>query len=259
MKDISIISVILFTFVFLCCLPIVVLCITSCANAWIYPNIFPQSYSIENFQYVMYDKEIVKAIITSIIVGVLCGVICILVGLPTARALALYNFRGKGIISLLVLLPLIVPSLTIVSISHINMMQMKIAGTLVGVSIIHSIFALPYSIRIIYDNLIKIGKKYEEQALNLGASRVNVFFTVTIPLILPASFLAFFLCFTISMSQYITTLIIGGGKIITISTLLVPYIQYGEYEIASVYSLMLVIISFVGYFFIIKIQRSIVR
>ncbi len=259
MKIKNILTTILFLFIILCCLPTFVLCVTACADTWIYPNILPQNYSFENIKYVIYDKELIKAIITSIILGLMCGGLCVLVSIPTARALALYNFKGKNLVSLLVLLPLIVPSLTLVSISHINMLQMNLAGTFLGVSIIHSIFALPYSVRIMHDFWDKIGTKYEHQALNLGANSFNVFFTITLPLALPAIFLAFFLSFTISVSQYISTLIIGGGKIVTISTLLVPYIQYGEYEIASIYSLLLIFISFTSYFFIVKLEHKLVK
>ncbi len=255
----SFMSALLFSFIFICCLPTALLCITSCVNTWIYPNILPNDYTFEYFRYVLISNEIIKAIITSIILGILCGIITIFVSIPTARVLALYNFRGKLIINILVLLPLIVPSFTIVSITHINMIKASLDGTILGVSIIHTIFALPYAIRLIYDQTLAIGVKYEQQAQNLGASPISSIFSIYLPLISPSIILAFFLTFTISISQYVTTLIIGGGKIVTLSTLLIPYIQYGNYQIASIYSIILIIISFVGYFFISQIERKLVN
>lgn len=255
----AIISSLLYIFVFICCVPVFILIISMFIDTWIYPNILPRGYTLEYISYVLIDNEIIRAIITSFVVGIICSTITVIISIPTARVLALYNFKGKFIINVLVLLPLIVPSFTVVSINHINMIKCGLAGTILGVSIIHSIFALPYAIRILYDQTLAIGIKYELQSKNLGASDIGTFFKIYLPLIAPSIVLAFFLSFTISISQYVTTLIIGGGNVLTLSTLLVPYIQYGKYQIASIYSLILVIMSFLSYVFINLIQSKITR
>lgn len=255
----ALITSILYVFVFICCIPIFILAISMFVHVWIYPDILPREYTLEYISYVLIDNQIIRAIVTSIIVGIISSTITVVISIPTARALALYNFRGKIIINLLVLLPLIVPSFTVVSINHVNMIKMGLSGTIIGVSIIHSVFALPYAIRLIYDQTLTIGTKFEEQSKNLGATEIQTFSRIYLPLILPSIILAFFLSFTISISQYITTLIIGGGNVLTLSTLLVPYVQYGKYQIASIYSFILVIMSFLGYFFINLMQRKITK
>lgn len=253
----SIISSFIYFFVFLCVLPIFILVISMFVDTWIYPNILPNGYTLEYISYVLLDNELIRAIWTSFIVGVISSAISVLISIPTARVLALYNFRGKMIINILVLLPLIVPSFSVVSINHINMIKVGLAGTVIGVSIVHSIFAIPYAIRLLYDQTLNIGTKFELQSKNLGASNFQTFTKIYLPLMTPAIVLAFFLSFTISISQYVTTLIIGGGNVLTLSALLIPYIQYGRYQIASIYSLILVIMSFLGYFFINLMQKKI--
>ncbi len=238
----------------LCIVPIFILCVFMFAKTWIFPSVLPNDYTLD---FLRASNDIVSIISSTFIVGMLSSVITILVSISTARALALYNFRGKFIINLLVLLPLIVPSFTVVSVTHINMIRFHLSDTILGVSLIHSVFALPYGIKIIYDQTKALGTKYEEQAKNLGASNFMVLRTVYIPLIMPSIVLAFFLSFTISISQYVTTLIIGGGNVLTLSTVAIPYIQYGNYQLASIYSIMIIIISFLCYIIIDKVNQRI--
>ncbi len=54
---------------------------------------------------------------------------------------------------------------------------------------------------------------------------------------MPGIMSSFSMGFIISYSQYFTTLIIGGGRINTISLVLVPYIQGGDRSLASVYAM----------------------
>jgi len=63
-------------------------------------------------------------------------------------------------------------------------------------------------------------ENYEFQALALGASPVRTFFIVTLPLVAPGVTVAFLFAFLISWSQYLLTLLIGSGQIITLPILL---------------------------------------
>ena len=82
-----------------------------------------------------------------------------------------------------------------------------------------------------------LGDKFEEQAATLGAGPFRAFFEVTLPNLIPGIMSSFSMGFIISYSQYFTTLIIGGGRINTISLVLVPYIQGGDRSLASVYAM----------------------
>ena len=50
--------------------------------------------------------------------------------------------------------------------------------------------------------------------------------------------------FILSMSQYILTVLLGGGKLKTLSLIMVPFIQSGERNLASVYGLLFLLSSF---------------
>ncbi|MCL2617354.1 MAG: ABC transporter permease, partial [Defluviitaleaceae bacterium] len=54
---------------------------------------------------------------------------------------------------------------------------------------------------------------------------------------------AFTLSFTVSISQYVTTFMIGGGRVITVTMLMIPHIQGGQMHIAAVYSVLLIVVA----------------
>ena len=79
----------------------------------------------------------------------------------------------------------------------------------------------------------------------LGAKKIDILRYVTIPLILPGIIGASSMCFIISFSQYFLTLLIGGGSVITYPLLMFPYIQSGDRILASMYSIVFIIISLI--------------
>ncbi|MCL2168987.1 MAG: ABC transporter permease subunit, partial [Defluviitaleaceae bacterium] len=165
---------------------------------------------------------------------------------PAAKALTHHKFFGKNFIKMLVLVPIIVPGIAVAIGNQISMIRFGLTGTLLGVAIIHTVFAMPFAIRIMCNTFEAVGKSLEVQATVLGAGFMFTFWRVTFPLIMPGLLAAFTLSFTISIAQYVTTLMIGGGRIITLTVLLVPFVQGGQNHIAAIYSLLLIVVAVIS-------------
>ncbi|MFV0498894.1 MAG: ABC transporter permease [Bacilli bacterium] len=242
----------------ICIIPVVITVCFAFFSNWIFPDILPKSLTLENFIRCYYDNGI-GIFMTSLIVALLSSIISLVVGTFCAKGLAHYNFKYKNLIMLAVLLPLIIPSFTIVSIAHINMIKLHIDSTIIGVSLIHSFFAIPYVIRIMMDYFEIVGMKREQTARCLGASNFQTMKFITIPLVKNGILISLFFAITVSISQYVTTLIIGGGKVLTLTTMLVPFIRYGNYKMASVYSVFTIMISILAYLILVAVQKSLER
>jgi putative spermidine/putrescine transport system permease protein len=224
--------------------------------SWRYPSLVPQAVSPDYFRYAFFNNiQTLKAIITSVLLAVFVTALTLIVAIPAAKSLALYKFRGKALVKLLALLPLVVPAISVTTGIQISMIRLRLTGGFLGVTLIQSVFTLPYAMRIMLDVFGIVGNKYEEQAASLGANAALAFFRVTLPVIMPGILSAAAISFTVSISQYITTFLIGGGRIITVSILLIPYIQSGQVQIMSVYSVMLVASSLLCLFFIERLVR----
>jgi len=136
---------------------------------------------------------------------------------------------------------------------------MGLSNTLLGVIIIHMIFALPYSIYIISDMFKSIGNKLENQAVLFGASRSKAFFLITLPLLIPAIITSMSISYIISSSQYFITLIIGGGRVKTLSLMMVPFVQKGDRLLASVYAMLIIVSSLVVFLFFQILLKTVVK
>jgi len=106
--------------------------------------------------------------------------------------------------------------------------------------LVHLIPCIPYGVRILTNVFEVIGESMEMQARVLGANQLQTFLSITLPLIAPGLISAGSLVFIVSFSQYFSTFLIGGGKIITFSMLMFPYIQSGDRMMASVYSIVFI-------------------
>ena len=142
-------------------LPAIVLLIWCFAARWPWPGILPESLSLRTVKELIFGSaKLPKLLLSSISLSFAVAAISTTIGIATARATELYEFRGKGLIRFFSLLPLLVPGTVLA----------------IGAQIM----------------LLKVG---------LGDS------------------------------------IIGGGRINTISLVLVPYIQGGDRSLASVYAM----------------------
>lgn len=225
-------------------IPIVVLGVWCLTNSWPYPNIVPTEYSTRGLKYLLSISNL-NVLINSIVISLIVVVITILISIPSAKAIALYDFRGKKFFELLVLSPIIIPMVSVAMGVHISFIKLGLSNKTLGVIIINIIPCLPYAIKIISDVYKFVGNKLEIQARILGSNRLNTFRYITLPLILPGVIGASSMCFIISFSQYFLTMLIGGGNVITYPMIMFPYIQSGDRNLGALYSMVFLIVSII--------------
>ncbi|MBS6022817.1 MAG: ABC transporter permease subunit [Paeniclostridium sordellii] len=235
-----IVNIILLTLI----LPLGILFIWAITSSWVYPNLIPNEFSLRGFEYIL-NEENIKVLLNSIFISIVVVIITLIISIPAAKAIVLYEFKGKNFFELLILSPIIIPMISVAMGIQLVFIKFGIANTLTGVILINIIPCIPYGVRIIADVYKLIGAKYEIQASMLGAKKIDTLRYVTIPLILPGIIGASSMCFIISFSQYFLTLLIGGGSVITYPLLMFPYIQSGDRILASMYSIVFIIISLI--------------
>jgi putative spermidine/putrescine transport system permease protein len=172
-------------------------------------------------------------------------IITLIVSIPAGKALGALNFKGKRFFKMLLLAPIIVPPVVVAMGIHVAFIKVGLANTFWGVVLVHLVPCVPYAVRILMNIFEITGESMEMQARVLGARPIQVFFNITLPLIAPGLLSAGSLVFIISFSQYFLTFLIGGGRVITFSMLMFPYIQSGDRMMASVYSLAFILTTLV--------------
>ena len=89
----------------------------------------------------------------------------------------------------------------------------------------------------VFENL---GSDLEDTARTLGANPRQVFFQVTLPAIGPGLMVACLFTFLISWSQYVTSLLIGGGQFLTLPIVLFPFLSGGNAGVGAAITILFV-------------------
>ncbi len=221
--------------------PIIPQIIWSFAFRWFFPSLLPTEWSLESWQYVFTDSSRVgEGLINSLNIALVTSFLAILVGLPASRAIALHNFRGKAVIEWLLMVPILVPTLVVVMGIHIMFIRYRLTDSFMGVVLVHLIPCIPYMVLVMSSVFANYGTALEDTARTLGANRVKTFWYVTLPAIFPGLLVATMFTFLISWGQYVTTLLIGGGRIITLPMVLFPFITSPNHADAAAISLVFV-------------------
>ncbi|MEM7127715.1 MAG: ABC transporter permease subunit [Chloroflexota bacterium] len=221
--------------------PIIPQFIWSFAFRWFFPDLLPSSWSLDPWLYVFDDSSRVgEGLFNSLIIALIVSLLSIIVGLPAARAIAFYDFRGKAVIEWLLMAPIIVPGIVAVMGIHIMFIRYRLTDSYLGVSLVHLIPCVPYMILVMASVFANYGTELEDTARTLGAGPVRVFWHVTLPGIFPGLMVATMFTFLISWGQYVTTLLIGGGRIITLPMVLFPFISGANQANAAAISLVFV-------------------
>jgi putative spermidine/putrescine transport system permease protein len=243
--------VIMSLLVFAVLIPFVPLILWSFSQRWFYPSCWPQEWGVRAWAY-LFDtagSQIVPALIQSILVAAATAAASVIIGIPAGRALGLYDFKGKDLISIVLTLPIIVPPLCVAMGLHLWFLRLGLAETFHGVVLVHLTFCLPYAIFVMWGVFSNYNKDFEDQARSLGASALKTAYGVMLPVIFPGVVVAGLFCFLLSWSQYLSTLIIGGGQVTTLPILLFALMGSGDRPVASAVSILFVVPAFVALLF----------
>ncbi|MGH3088274.1 MAG: ABC transporter permease [Rubrobacteraceae bacterium] len=205
------------------------------AGEWRFPELFPTEWSLRGWEQVFSGGgRVPEAIFNSLVIGAAATVTSVAVGLPAGMAIGGYEFRAKGAVVFLILLPILVPPLASTMGIHLTFILLGLSDTVFGVFLVHLIPTVPYTAIILASVFADMTGEMEEAARSLGASPWQAFRHVTLPRAVPGIAVAALFAFLVSWSQYILTVLIGGGSVITLPMLLFSAASGNDPVITSV-------------------------
>jgi putative spermidine/putrescine transport system permease protein len=215
-------------------LPLMPLAIWSFARGWFFPDILPRVWTLAAWDYALSDTSgVLGRLWLTVRIALAATGLSVLIGVPAGRALGMYRFRGKGMVELLLLAPVIVPGIASVLGIHSVFIGLGLTNSVTGVVLVHLIPTLPYMVLVMAGIFANFDPAFEAQARSLGAGPVQTFWHVTLPAILPGIIVGGLFAFLVSWSQYILTLMIGGGRVVTLPLLLFNFATSGRNDITG--------------------------
>ncbi|MBI3963359.1 MAG: ABC transporter permease subunit, partial [Deinococcus sp.] len=202
-------------------------------------------------------SQVGQAIVNTLVIGIIVTLLSILVGVPAARVLARREFKGKPLVEFFLLTPLIVPGIAISLGLVVIFIRIRLIDTMTGVILSHLVGTVPYMVRILTSVFAGLSPEYEEQARALGASPLKSFVFVTMPMVLPGIIAGSLFAFLISVNTFLQTFFIGGGRIVTLPTVLFNFIGQGGGSNIPVAAGVTLILSLPGFLFLLLTERYI--
>jgi multiple sugar transport system permease protein len=150
-----------------------------------FPKPAVPQFNLQSAHFFATYEGVASALFNSVLVACLTMVLAIGLGAPAGYALARFNFPGKAVFRLLVLmtrafpLPLLALPLTVLYI------RTGLDDTALGLALVHTILAIPFSILITASLFLSIPVELEEAAWTLGCTRIGAFRRIVLPLAIP--------------------------------------------------------------------------
>ena len=143
-----------------------------------------------------------------------------------ALALVRYQFRGRGLTNLFIFLPLATPEVVLGASLLSLFITLRVATGFTTILIAHVMFNISFVVVTVRSRLIGFDRSLEEAAQDLGASGLQTFMRVTLPLIAPGVLAAALLAFALSVDDFVITNFNAG------STVTFPLFVWGAARVA---------------------------
>jgi putative spermidine/putrescine transport system permease protein len=240
-------------FAFLLFGPLANLALWSVAERWYAPFKLPVSYGLRYWEVVFRPTgDAMSSLMTSVGIACLTVLVALAVSVPAGYALARLKLPWRTALMILFLLPQAFPSVAI----YINVARVfysiGLTGTVPGVVLVHAAHGLVYSVWIAAAAFAAVDRDLELAARNIGASPLRAFFTITLPLAAPGLMASAIFVFLESLDEFTGTFFVGVPQVTTLPLLLYNASMGGNYQIASITALILLVPSVL---FMIVIER----
>ena len=224
---------------------IAVLAIWSVAGLWQFPDALPASLTLRTWLRGL--PGLAAPLTTTLLVGLSSTLVALVLSIGCLEQEVRTGRAGGPSALLLIYLPLIVPQISFVFGLQILAVLTGMDSTFVAVALVHLVFVLPYVFLSLADPWRAFDRRYEVVAAALGQSRTRTLICVRLPMLLRAILTAAAVGFAVSVGQYLPTVLIGAGRVTTVTTEAVALASGGNARIVGVYAFIQALLPFVGF------------
>jgi len=201
---------------------------------------------------------IIEPILISAKVAFTATIFTLIIGILLARLFTKYNFKGKDLLEVILIMPMVIPpSITgyglliligrrgICGKALFEIFGVSIIFTWVAAALAATVVSLPLMYQSCKSAFLNVNHIYENAARTLGADEKRVFWKVTLPLALPGIISGIVLSFSRALGEFGATMMVAGnipGKTGTIPLAIYFAVESGDTQTANI--LMIIVLSF---------------
>ncbi len=215
---------------------LVVLAVWSFAGFWGFPDLLPAELTLTNWT--RHSAGIAQALTETALIASAATIISLVLALGCLEAEYRHGLRigSRGL--WLLYLPLVIPQTAFLPGLQTLMLGFGVTSGQGAVILAHVVFVLPYVFLSLGDPFRAWDAKMGVIAAALGAGPDRVLWAVRLPMLLRPVLTAVAVGIAVSVGQYLPTLLIGGGRVATLTTEAVALASGGDRRAIAVYGLM---------------------
>jgi len=200
----------------------------------------PPGYSLGYYAKYFTSEEWLQPTLNSFVIALGATVLTMLLVVPAAFGYVRYRFRGKALVNLLMMAPLIVPHVVSAVAYYGFLGRVRLTGTHLGVIVAHGVLAVPVAFLVITATLKGFDRNLERAAMSSGAGPLRTFLHVTLPVLRPGMLVGALFAFLSSFNEAVVVIFIGGREASTLPKKMYESIRLESDPVIAVVSTLLV-------------------
>lgn len=228
------------------------LALFSVAGFWRFPDALPGTFTLDHWQRIL--PSATTPLINTLSIGLSATLIAAFLVVATLEHTARHHLPARRA-QWLLYLPLIVPQVAF-------LFGLVVAAESVGIRpqhalvvAAHLLFVVPYLYLSLSEAYRRLDPRWVQVALSLGAPPWRAFWQIRLPLLLAPLLTACAVSLAVSIGQYLPTLLLGGGRVPTITTEAVAMASGGNRRLIAVLALLQALLPFIGFSLALLIPR----
>ncbi|MBC7163963.1 MAG: ABC transporter permease subunit [Roseovarius sp.] len=207
----------------------------SLAGLWQFPDLLPDAFTMRNWQ--RHGPRLAGPVTETLLIAGAATFLALLLTLASLEAEHRHGLRPATRALWLLYLPLIVPQVAFLTGFQTLSIATGVDGGRAAVILAHLVFVLPYVFLSLSDPWRAWDARQDTIARALGAGPDRVLWAVRLPMLLRPLLIAAAVGFAVSVGQYLPTLLVGAGRVATLTTEAVALAAGGDRRAIGVYAL----------------------
>ena len=205
---------------------LVILPIWSLTRRWRFPDALPSSWTLDNIERAY--PVLVELSSNTLIIALIATVIACLMSALMLEIKRLTKHSENHPFDWLIYVPILLPQIGFLFGLHILLIQINLNGTLTAIIALHLMYVLPYVYLSLKGPYLAYHEDYLVQANRLNHRPWRNYFVIKLAMLKPSLLTAFAMGFSVSIAQYLPTLIAGEGRFSTLTTEAVTQAASGD-------------------------------
>jgi len=233
------------------------LVVWSLAGLWQFPDALPARMTLQTWT--RHGPQLAAPGIETLAIGAAATLVALTLTVACLEAEHRHGLRPASRALWLLYLPLIVPQVAFLAGFQTLALVSGLDGGRAAVIVAHVVFVLPYVFLALAAPWRAWDLRHDTLARALGAGPDRVLWAVRLPMLLRPLLTAAAVGFAVSVGQYLPTLLVGAGRVRTLTTEAVALASGGDRRVIGVYALMQALVALAPFLLAILLPRVLWR